>query len=163
MNSIWAGQIHLLKYIFLKSLTKRYPIQYRQSTGLLIPCSLSFPCAPMLCNCKQLIHQPTSVLSLSLCLSLCIYISFFNPSENEPGRQKEKCVPKRDCILIATSLLPGRLIFSQGKNDVVPADHMLLICVCMVWFLTYHENYLMDLYVYVDIIAIFFCEKSNVL
>ena len=121
MNSIWAGQIHLLKYIFLKSLTKRYPIQYRQSTGLLIPCSLSFPCAPMLCNWKQLIHQPTSVPSLSVCLYVYIYIYilyifFFNPSENEPGRQKEKCVPKRDCILIATSLLPGRLIFSQGKT-----------------------------------------------
>ena len=52
-------------------------------------------------------------LAFSLPLSsLSIYISFFNPSENEPGRQKEKCVPKRDCILIATSLLPGQLIFS---------------------------------------------------
>ena len=112
MNSIWTGQIHLLKYTFFEISHEKvsYPVPPKYRT----PHSMqSF--IPMCTYAMQL--EIVDPLAFSLPLSsLSIYISFFNPSENEPGRQKEKCVPKRDCILIATSLLPGQLIFSQWKK-----------------------------------------------
>ena len=112
MNSIWAGQIHLLKCTFFEISHEKvsYPVPPKYRT----PHSMqSF--IPMCTYAMQL--EIVDPLAFSLPLSsLSLYISFFNPSENEPGRQKEKCVPKRDCILIATSLLPGLLIFSLWKK-----------------------------------------------
>ena len=152
MNSIWAGQIHLLKCTFFEISHEKvsYPVPPKYRT----PHSMqSF--IPMCTYAMQLEIVDPLAFSLPLSsLSLYIYLFLTRQKMNLDDRKKNVSQNVIVFWLQRVSCLAS-LFFPSGKNDVVPADHMLLLFVCMVWFLTYHENYLMYLYIYVNIIAIF--------
>ena len=149
MNSIWTGQIHLLKYTFFEISHEKvsYPVPPKYRT----PHSMqSF--IPMCTYAMQLeIVDPLAYLCP---LSLYIYLFLTRQKMNPDDRKKNVSQNVIVFWLQRVSCLAS-LFFPSGKNDAVHADHMLLLCVCMIWFLTYYENYLMDLYIYVNIIAIF--------